>query len=280
MIKRIKNVKIGADIEVFLKDASGKYISAIGLIGGTKDNPRSLGIEGHAVQEDNVAAEFNIPPARTAKEFIDNINTSLIGLLNLLPSNLSIDLHSSATFDDDQLIPAMAKEFGCSPDYNAYTLAENKKPCLKDEPNLRCIGGHIHVGYDNPSMTTNVDIIHQLDFLLGIPSLVLDDDTNRRKLYGKAGSFRPKPYGVEFRTLSSFWIAENGTMEWIFNAVQEAVERINNDNLLTSLCKEKVQQCINGGNTEMAKQFVNVYKIAVPESSKEKFKTKKLITNE
>ena len=112
MSKRIENATIGADIEVFLKDSTGKYISGIGLIGGTKDNPRPLEIPGHAVQEDNVAAEFNIPPAKTAKKFAENINISLIGLLNLLPSGLCIDLHSSAIFDDDQLIPVMAKEFG------------------------------------------------------------------------------------------------------------------------------------------------------------------------
>ena len=58
---------IGADPELLLLTATGLPKSAIGLIGGTKQNPKPFGI-GH-VQEDNVMVEFNIPPANNRHEF-------------------------------------------------------------------------------------------------------------------------------------------------------------------------------------------------------------------
>ena len=65
------NFTIGADPELFLADARGKFISAVGLIGGTKKEPLQVPMyeTGFCVQEDNVAAEFNIPPTDNANTF-------------------------------------------------------------------------------------------------------------------------------------------------------------------------------------------------------------------
>jgi hypothetical protein len=64
---------LGCDPELFFVNDAGKYISSVGLIGGTKDFPRPIG-EGCAVQEDNVAVEFNTPPCASADAFIRSIN--------------------------------------------------------------------------------------------------------------------------------------------------------------------------------------------------------------
>ncbi len=39
-----------------------------------------------------------------------------------------------------------------------------------------------------------------------MPAIILDKDKVRTRNYGKPGNFRPKPYGMEYRTLSNFWI--------------------------------------------------------------------------
>ena len=62
-------VRIGSDPETFLMDKAGKYISSVGLIGGSKDHPMSIG-EGCFVQEDNVTVEFNTPPTANKQEFV------------------------------------------------------------------------------------------------------------------------------------------------------------------------------------------------------------------
>lgn len=195
MSDKIENVTIGADIEVFLINEDKKYISSVGLIGGSKDDPRYLSERGHAAQEDNVTAEFNIPPVRTADEFAKEINFSLSEMKKILPSSLSYCLTPSAIFDKDQLNTEAACQFGCEPDYNAYTLEKNDKPNIKMNPCLRSIGGHIHIGYESPDMEINTELLKLLDLTLGVPSVLIDKDKQRRILYGKAGAFRPKPYG-------------------------------------------------------------------------------------
>ena len=42
---------LGADPELFLVDTSGKFISSVGKIGGTKDKPQPVG-EGCLIQEE------------------------------------------------------------------------------------------------------------------------------------------------------------------------------------------------------------------------------------
>jgi len=59
--------KIGADPEVFITNEKGDIISGIGLIGGTKKEPRKVSCG--AVQEDNVLGEFNITAASSRSAF-------------------------------------------------------------------------------------------------------------------------------------------------------------------------------------------------------------------
>ncbi|OYV41139.1 MAG: hypothetical protein B7Z80_02685 [Rhodospirillales bacterium 20-64-7] len=59
-----------------------------------------------------------------------------------------------------------------------------------------------------------------MDYFLGIHSLLWDKDGTRRKLYGKAGAFRPKPYGMEYRVLSNRWLDSPDLTRWVYNTVQ------------------------------------------------------------
>ena len=72
----VDNISLGADPELFLfNHDSNEVISAEGIIGGTKENPRRISKdEAYGLQEDNVMVEFNIPPAKTKDEFRDSIN--------------------------------------------------------------------------------------------------------------------------------------------------------------------------------------------------------------
>jgi len=58
-----------------------------------------------------------------------------------------------------------------------------------------------------------------MDLRLGMWSLTEDKDTNRRKLYGKAGAFRPKSYGVEYRVLSNFWTFTEANRKKVWDGI-------------------------------------------------------------
>ena len=116
----IKDVVLGADPEVFLFDSeAGQFVSSIDKIGGTKHCPMYLE-KGFAVQEDNVLAEFNIPPAQTEHEFVANLNKGFALLSNILPPNLQLKISSSAFMPASEVSDPRAKEFGCDPDFNAW----------------------------------------------------------------------------------------------------------------------------------------------------------------
>jgi hypothetical protein len=64
----MQKILLGSDPELFLKNDQDRYVSAIDRLQGTKQHPvplRELG-KGFMIQVDNVAVEFNTPPAATA----------------------------------------------------------------------------------------------------------------------------------------------------------------------------------------------------------------------
>lgn len=222
----ITGFRLGADPELFLFDIEKEeYTSAIGLIGGTKDEPIVISKEGFALQEDNVAVEFNIPPAKTKKEFISNIQYMLSYINTILPPNLVTKTEPSAYFDYIQLTHPQAMEFGCSPDFNAWTFAENPKP-EGSATNLRTCGGHIHVGYDNPNIDISAKIIKALDIFVGIPLALLEPSNPRKELYGSYGACRFKSYGVEYRTPSNYWLTNAELIGFVYDQTVKAINAI------------------------------------------------------
>ena len=158
--------------------------------------------EGNAIQEDNVSVEFNIKPSETKEEFRSVINKVLNHLKEKL-NTFDFSTDSAVTFDKDELNSPQATQFGCEPDYNAWSMQQNPKP-YNSNKQLRSAGGHIHIGCEL-AQEKPIDIIRACDLFLGVPSIEYDKGVERRKLYGLAGSFRKKEYGVEYRSLSNWW---------------------------------------------------------------------------
>jgi hypothetical protein len=62
----------------------------------------------------------------------------------------------------------------------------------------------------------------QLDYSIGGNNVMMEDKlklngAKRRELYGKAGAFRPKHYGCEYRTPSNVWLSNITWMEQMFS---------------------------------------------------------------
>jgi hypothetical protein len=252
----MNNIRIGADPELFL-EKDGEVISAEGLVGGTKKSPRKITEEGHAVQEDNIMVEFNIPPASTCEEFKAGIKHVLEYLTTFAEiHSCKLSKLASAKVNRIYLRTPQAKEFGCDPDFNVYTQQINDK--VMPKTTLRTCGGHIHVGYENPTQEVSENIIKAMDMILGLESLQLDTDDQRRSMYGGAGSFRFKEYGVEYRTLSNFWIMSDDMIEWAYTKTMKALDIVKSGEIdeLYEEFGDVVQRCINTNNKDLAKRVL------------------------
>ena len=227
-IDAFHTIKIGADPELFVfKD--GKPVSAHNLIPGTKADP--FIVPGGAVQVDGTAAEFNINPAETFEEFDYNITTVLEHLGAMLPSGHELRAVPVVEWDPEYFatLPFSAKELGCMPDFDAWTGRRNPKPRLKSNPTLRTAAGHIHIGFTEGASLQDSDHILQarkmaklMDLHVGLWSVEVDPDKTRRQLYGKAGACRYKTYGVEYRTLSNFWVLSPQLRWEVWNRTMDA----------------------------------------------------------
>lgn len=229
--------KVGADPELFVQNDEGVFLSAHDLVPGNKFQPYH--VDHGAIQPDGVSAEFNIEPALTSAQFRTNMKTVMGELLEEVRAgavraglgHVSLRVVPTAHFDPVYFnrLPQEALAFGCTPDWNAWT--EHMTEFIGTNLPFRTGGGHIHVGWTNNASPEDeghwrdcVNAVKQLDACLFPYSMLWDRDNERRRLYGRLGSFRPKHYGVEYRPLSNAWVADPKLHDYIFKTVIRAME--------------------------------------------------------
>ncbi|QQM14217.1 hypothetical protein [Vibrio phage VpJYP1] len=225
-------VTLGADPEIFLVKPDGTPWGALTTgCKGTKEAPEPT--EYGALQVDGLALEYNIHPVDTLHDWLDLHTAALTHIADTADkAGLVIDSSSRLDFTsyidgngatEDELL------FGCDPDFNADTMEENTMPDNDGSIKFRTTGGHVHIGLANWGELHGGDdkiahmmaskIIFVCDAILGLRSVLTDDGVARKELYGKAGAYRVKPYGVEYRTLSNFWLFDEAEMKFIFDAL-------------------------------------------------------------
>ena len=219
----VPKLLLGADPELFVREiATGKIVSCHTLLPGTKEEP--FKVTRGAIQVDGTAAEFNIDPASNYAVFVDNITVVMNKLREHLGPKYGLVIEPCHNYDKDYFLnlPDKATELGCNPDFNAWTGVENDPPDTSSTPYMRTASGHVHIGYTkdmNPE-----DPIHrgdcniaakELDYWVGIMSLMWDRDPRRRIMYGKAGAIRYKPYGLEYRVMSNKWLQDRDLMVYV-----------------------------------------------------------------
>lgn len=264
-------ILIGADPEVFVRNRLG-FMSGHDLIPGTKENPYV--VDGGAVQVDGTALEFNIDPAKTRVEFVG----SVVHVFNQLEQmaqakDPSIRLIATPVADFDpqvfMAIPDEAKKLGCNPDFNAWTGDANPTP-VGDRP-FRTGSGHVHVGWCSGADCGDIGhlelcqrVVRQLDYYLGIYSLLWDKDNRRRELYGKAGAYRPKAYGLEYRVLSNRWLASPELTGWVYDTTRRALSDLMDGKYLPDQYGDLAQKIIDTNQTDWFDTYGDICEIEAP----------------
>lgn len=257
-LKPLDGFTFGCDPEFFILNTAGKVVSAHDLLPGTKEAPYEVPFGG--VQVDGVAAEITINPVNNFEAFDNAVTSVMKSVLKMLPKGYKLSVVPAVHFSEKEWdrIPDKAKELGCMPDFDAWTMLKNSPPApAPGYERLRTASGHLHIGWTKDidlSKDVNhimhcADLVKQLDFYLGYWSILQDSDTARRSLYGKAGACRFKNYGVEYRVLSNFWLTSKTTRLQTWDRMQRAILDMANKFQPDLASSSSVSHLIRGINT-------------------------------
>jgi len=275
---------LGSDPEFFYANKQGV------VIGSEKVLPKegiSMG-EGKIIR-DGVQAELNPEPRLCREQLAGNIRSCFQKIKEQMAGKELLYINFKEVVEVSQKemdeLSDESKVFGCAPSNNIYT----GKSIIKFDPKVyryRSAGGHIHLGKWTKSMigeyndltgifadiNTALDdpkrTVPILDLIVGNTCVLVDRDPlaiERRKVYGKAGEYRTPPHGIEYRTLSNFWLKCYPLMGFVMGLARLAVLIVANDRdkeLLSKVKIENVAKAINENNFELA--YKNFKKIEKP----------------
>lgn len=231
-------VKIGVDPELFAYNTKGALVPVHEWLPGTKEAPHK--VDCGAVQVDGFAAEFNIEPAETAKDFVDNIKTVIGSLRKLAPKDVSLMARPFVAFSKEvwDATPAKYKELGCSPDWDAQgnVLFKEETGKILNTSRVRTGSGHIHIGWGENLI---IDDGHLQDCRLVASifdnyfaaGLIPPQDGRRERYYGLPTAHRPKPYGIELRVPSNLWLCDSSQWGAMFNTIQQIMAAVQDQNV-------------------------------------------------
>lgn len=269
--KTVPNLKttLGSDPELLLFDLhQGKIVSAITVLGRDKHDPIDLG-DGIKMYSDNVLVEAAFPPADSKQGILDSFRKVFSRMKNQLGERYTLLPMASHVYADDELKEPVAWESGCSPNYDVYARKSNLPADFTN--GLRTGSFHIHIGNADwkkkdcsqklLTLESKEQAIKLLDIFVGVSSVIFDRDPTahaRRRLYGKAGEFRPTPYGVEYRVLGNFPLRSPAATMLVFDLVDLALDHVRSDtekDALAMFKEEEVRSAINDHDVGLAEMI-------------------------
>lgn len=253
MIKPLQNVTFGTDPEGFFQKngeiiGSEKIIPENGLWSGNgyyKD-----------VVRDGVQFELNPPANGSLLSLGQNISSAFKMIQSTLKNHPGVSVNFSGVVEVareelDSLSPA-TRVLGCMPSKNVYGV----RPITVDAKvyRKRSAGGHHHFGltqtnlYDKKHVDERQRAVYLLDILVGNTCVLLDRDpgaAERRENYGRAGEYRLAEYGVEYRTLSNFWLRSYTLMSFVFGMSHLALSILSDQVAGTSTVEDELAETVN-----------------------------------
>lgn len=266
---------LGCDPEFFFAK-NGK------VIGSEKVIPeKGLGTQEVAkIVRDGVQVEIN-PRAETCRAFLmNNISSAFKAIHTVVKrEGLTLEMGRRIRVDKEELLSLSpeAMRLGCAPSISHYDKGFDIAKIVKGRTiKSRSAGGHIHIGCnsghairekpDYPEVRERANIlVPLLDTIVGNTFVIWDTDPAnavRRKLYGRAGEHRlPDHGGLEYRTLSNFWLYHEALASLVFGMVRIAASLVIGDaraktshsqEILSAVDPKEIVKAINKNDPALA----------------------------
>lgn len=246
---------LGSDPEFFLM-RDGKIVPS------TEALPES-----GEVHSDGVQGELNPESStcrQTAAYYIYHALDRARTLAKQVGATLNLDAGHVVSEDVWKTIPASVRRFGCNPTENAHEKRFKRVTGLRER--FRAAGGHIHVSLGSNLKGKEASIVQLMDLIVGNTCVLIDRDpinARRRVNYGRAGEYRVKPYGIEYRVLSNFWLKHYTLWSMASGLVRNtlALYKAGYSNKLLKLVNiDEVREAINKNNYELSLKNFLIYK--------------------
>ena len=275
------NLNMGCDPEFFFT-RGGKVIGSEKVL--PEDGLKSADYWGGKFIRDGVQAELNPTPS-TCRAAVGNAIRACFKDLHTKilkdKADISADFSQCIEVSKEEMdsLSEKSKIFGCAPSTNIYNEGKCKTSVIAVDPKKyfgRSAGGHIHLGTYNwygynddktaKDALKGADImVPVLDIVVGNTCVLIDraeSNKERRKVYGKAGEFRLKTYGIEYRTLSNFWLRSHQLTSFVFGLSRLAYHLVTqsapgNDYvkaLFDAVKREDIVRAINENDFDLAMQ--------------------------
>ncbi len=219
--------------EVFPKGLAGLYTQHYNNKENRYDGPFDVPDTGFGkFTLDGIQLEYNMPAFTCRQSAGVYLGTAMTTLAQKLQDyKAGISLESLVELDEESFarVSPNAKVLGCAPSMNIY--GDEGRAAIPDGQTYRkrSAGGHIHIGLSDKTKTLVQQyperLVRLMDLCVGIPSVLVDRDPRnieRRTVYGRAGEFRLPAHGLEYRTLSNFWLRSYPLMSFVFGLTRLA----------------------------------------------------------
>ena len=230
------NVSFGCDPEAFFTKG-GKVVGSEKVLPekGILAPPLKYSLAHTGVVLDGVQFELHTLPSGSPV----GVGRELAAAFKLLKQHLlslpdiEVCFIPTVTVEREELatLSERARVLGCAPSLNLYGIPSIAVDGA-DYPQ-RSAGGHVQLGLNAPIFSpydtdcdNREDLVALMDLLVGNTCVLLDRDplaSARRKNYGRPGEYRLPRHGLEYRTLSNFWIAAQPLTCFVFEMSHLAV---------------------------------------------------------
>ena len=249
-LRFFQSISLGCDPEFFFTQ-NGEVVGSEKIM-----TNGAIGPKGHSqVVIDGVQAELNPLPSACRESLAWQIATCFANLKTTFANQgiqvgVKCDPLVEITQRELDSLSEGSKVFGCAPSINIYEGGESK---IKVDPKKylkRSAGGHLHLGnyFQNYLKSEGTNEIYEcarrtekalkempevmvpiLDIVVGNTCVLLDrveGNKERRANYGRVGEYRVKSYGIEYRSLSNFWLRSYPLMSFVFGIARFAVHLV------------------------------------------------------
>lgn len=280
-LKQDARIIFGTDPEIFLT-ANGKVVGSErvippeGVVHHKVPGNYQQGGPSGAVR-DGIQVELVVPPTHCRAWLASEICVAFQRLAKKLEGTPFQVSFAQVVDVDKSELEALSKDsrtLGCQPSQNWYE-PDAKIGVDPETYTKRSAGGHIHLGLPPHIIAERTKLPPLLDILVGNTSVLIDRDpgaAERRQVYGRAGEFRTPRHGLEYRTLSNFWLRSKELVSLVFGLSRLAVwvldtslDPINgwpaDHELLATVKKSDIVNAINKNDLDLArKNFEGVSK--------------------